>query len=121
MSLCTFSVECMISMFTYVDLILISAFCVCCVIFCCNLPFQITVVPRIMTLIRSSEIAVEQKRRNAKIKSALKRIETLSVRSSGLETHHPVKILHRVAIFGACAAMNPSQKTVGSHFIRQPF
>ena len=58
-------------------------------------------VPRITTLIRSSEIAVERKRRKAKIKSPLKRIETPSVRSSGLETHRPVKILHRAAIFVA--------------------
>ena len=39
------------------------------------------------------------------------------MRSNGLETHRPAKILHRVAIFGACAAKNPSQKTAGSHFI----
>ena len=76
-----------------------------------------TVVPRITTLIRSSEIAVEWKRRNAKIKSSLKRIKTHLMHSNGLETHSPVKILHRAAIFSACAVRNPSQKTAGSHFI----
>ena len=34
-----------------------------------------TVVPRITTLIHSSEIAVERKRRNAKIKSPLKHLQ----------------------------------------------
>ena len=60
-----------------------------------------TVLPRITTLIRSSEIAVESKRRNAKIKSPLKRIKTRLMRSNGLETHRPAKILHRAAILVA--------------------
>ena len=67
-----------------------------------------TMVPRITTLIRSSEIAVERKRCNAKRKNPLKRIKTRLMHSNGLETHRPVKILHRVAIFGACKARNPS-------------
>ena len=37
--------------------------------------------------------------------------------SDGLEAHHPAKILHRAAIFTACAARNPSQKTAGGHFV----
>ena len=76
-----------------------------------------TVVPRITTLICSSEIAVELKRCNAKIKSPLKCIEAPSMCSNGLETHRPVKILHRAAIFSACAVRNQSQQTAGSHFI----
>ena len=39
--------------------------------------------------------------------------------SNGLQTHRPVKILHSAAIFAACAARNPSQKTrflPGGHF-----
>ena len=51
-------------------------------------------VPRITTLIRSSKIAVERKRRKARLK----------MRSNGLETHRPVKILHSAANFTAYAA-----------------
>ena len=72
----------------------------------CSLMDHSTVVPRITTLIRSSEIAVEQKRRNTKIKNPLKRIKT-----------RPAKILHRAAILGGCLVRNLSQKTAGSHFI----
>ena len=76
-----------------------------------------TVVLRITMLICSSQIAVERKRRNAKIKNPLKSIKTHLMHSNGLKTHRPVKILHKAAIFGGCLARNPSQKTAGSHFI----
>ena len=70
-------------------------------------------MPCITMLIHSSEIAVELKLRNAK----LKRIKTRIMRSYGLETHCPAKILHSAAIFAACAMRSPSQKTAGSHFL----
>ena len=70
-----------------------------------------TVVPHLMTLIRSSEIAVERKRRKAKFKNPLKRTENRSMRSNGLKTHRPVKILHTAAIFCACIVRNPSLST----------
>ena len=73
-------------------------------------------VPRLTMLIHSSEIAVEQKRRKAKIKNQLKRIKAQLMHSNGLKTHRPAKILHTTAIFGACIAWNPSLSTAGSHF-----
>ena len=75
-----------------------------------------TVVPHLMTIIRSRKIAVKRKHRKAKLKSPLKRIENPSMRSNGLKTHRPAKILHTAAIFGACIARNPSLSTAGSHF-----
>ena len=75
-----------------------------------------TVVPHLMTLIHSSEIAVERKHRKAKIKNPLKCIKTRLMCSSGLKTHRPTKILHTAAIFGACIARNPSLSTARSHF-----
>ena len=57
-----------------------------------------TVMPRITTLIRSSEIAVERKVVKQKIKKPLKRIKTWLMRSNRLRTHHPAKILHRVPV-----------------------
>ena len=75
-----------------------------------------TVVPRLTTLIRSSEITVERKRHKAKFKKPLKCIKTRLMHSNGLKTHCPVKILHTAAIFGACIARNPSLSTAGSHF-----
>ena len=80
-------------------------------LYLCELPIRpnkYTVVPRITTLIRSSEIAVEHKRRNAKIKKPLKGIKTRLMHSNGLKTHCPAKILHTAAIFSACLARNPS-------------
>ena len=46
----------------------------------------------------------------------LERIERVSMHSSRVKTHLPVKILHTAAIFTACIARNPSLNTVGSHF-----
>ena len=54
--------------------------------------------------------------RKAKIKIPLKCIETHSMHSNGVKTHHPAKILHTAAIFSACIARNLSLNTVGSHF-----
>ena len=75
-----------------------------------------TVVPRLTTLIHSSEIAVERKCRKVKIKNPSKRIKTRLMRSNELKTHPPTKTLHTAAIFGACIARNPSLSTAGSHF-----
>ena len=74
------------------------------------------VVPRLTTLIRSSEIAVEPKRRKVKLKNPLKHIKTRLMCSNGLKTHRPAKILHTAAIFGACIVRNPALSTAGSHF-----
>ena len=75
-----------------------------------------SVMPHLTTIIHSRKIAVKRKHCKAKFKSPLKRIENRSMRSSGLKTHRPVKILHMAAIFAACIARNPSLSTVGSHF-----
>ena len=73
-------------------------------------------MPCITTLIRSSEITIARKHHNAE-KNTLKCIKTRLIRSNGLKTHRPAKILHRAAIFGGCIARNLFQKTAGSRFI----
>ena len=73
-------------------------------------------MPRITTLIRSSEITVERKRRKAKIKKPLKRIKTWLMRSNRLRTHRSAKILHGAAIFGCLCSEKWLLNTVGSHF-----
>ena len=75
-----------------------------------------TVVPRLTAIIGSRKIAVKQKHRKTKLNTPLKRTETCSMRSNGVKTHHPAKILHTVAIFAACIARNLSLSTAGSHF-----
>ena len=77
---------------------------------------QGTVVPRLTTIIHSRKIAIQWKHRKTKLKTPLKHIDTRSMRSSGVKTHCPAKILHTAAIFTACIARNPSLNTAGSHF-----
>ena len=75
-----------------------------------------TVVSRLTTMICSRKIAVKRKHHKAKLKTPLKCVETHSMRSNGVKTHHSAKILHTAAIFSACIPRNPSLSTAQSHF-----
>ena len=75
-----------------------------------------TILPRITTLIPSSEIVVERKRRKAKIKKPLKCIKTWLMSSNWLRTHHPAKILHK----GGHFRVSVQQKMALKHS-REPF
>ena len=79
--------------------------------------FVDTVVPHLTTIICSRKSTIKRKHRKAKIKTPLNHIETRSMRSIGVKTHRPAKILHTAVIFAACIVRNLSQKTAGSHFI----
>ena len=75
-----------------------------------------TVVPRITTLSRSSEITVEWKHRKAKIKKPLKRIKTWLMSSNQLRTHCPAKNLHRGGHF-----LVPVQRKIAPKHSGEPF